>query len=143
MGSRTSASRALLWVCAALSVLGIALGVLPPYRDILGAIRAPSDLLLRIAPPLVGAILHVWCARDGATPGGRAPRVVGLVDTLVGLAMWVPWLGTWIALLSPLEVIFLFVGAHASPSAGRVAYPLVSAGTFGIGTWILLRSRRP
>jgi hypothetical protein len=55
----------------------------------------------------------------------------------VGIAMWVPWLGLWMSLLSPLSVVFVAAAVHARPPIGSVAYFAISVGSVGVGYGIL------
>src|SRR3990172_7320111 len=87
MGIQLRNVRTLLWACSALGALGATLGLLPPYRDLLGVIRTPGDLMLRNAPGLVAMALHAWCAvRASSLRSTRLPvvRVCGVFDLVVG-----------------------------------------------------------
>lgn len=133
-----------LWVAGGLGALGVALGLFPPYRDLLGVVRTPVDLMVRLAPGLATTAFHVWCAVRGGAPGSARPLVVrlcGVFDLVVGAVMWVPWLGPWIGLLSPVSVVFLVLSAHAPVVVTQIAYGLVSLATLGFGAWLLKPSR--
>lgn len=138
------AANTVLWVASGLAALGVALGLFPPYRDLLGVVRTPVDLMIRLAPGLATTALHAWCAVRGGAPGSARPLVVrlcGVFDLVVGAAMWVPWLGPWLGLLSPMSVVFLVTSAHAPAVVIQLAYGLVSLATLGFGAWLVKRSR--
>ena len=129
-----------LWTFSALGVLGTALSLFPPYRDLLGVVGSPADLALRSAPVLATTALHAWSAvRVTAlrSAGGAIVRLCGVFDMVVGAAMLIPWLGLWVGLLSPASTVFFVASIHTPQAASRIAYVVASAATFGAGLWIL------
>jgi hypothetical protein len=134
----------LLWVSAGAALLGIALNVLPGYRNALGVVRSATDLSISVGPALVCAVMHAGCAilaRRRQPPRGRIIVLCGIYDVVVGALMWVPWAGLWFSLFAPFGFV-AFIAAYGSRGVQVLGYAAAATATLTTGIWIVVESVR-
>lgn len=98
---------ALFGILAAIDIALISFSL--PYRSAYGAVRSIPDVSWRIIPDVVMIFFYglvFWKTTSGAVP----PRLMvwhGILYSIVGIAMCIPWGGYFFAPFSPVGSLFL------------------------------------
>jgi hypothetical protein len=128
-----------------MAALGVALNVLPRYRNLLGVVETASGLLVKIGPGALCTALHAACARQAKSrvrASSRVPLLCGAFDMLVGALAFVPWAGPWFTLLSPFSFV-AFLAFYTPRSMVLPAFIAANVATLSIGVWITVQAVAP